>query len=362
MEGVSEPPQFFSRAELGGGFRTLERLLLDERVPVVNVHGAPGSGKSSFVRAFVDRRRSAFPGGVVWLIAHGDLDHAGLVQLPTDAQTLVVLDEVDLANVSSLRDELAWLRQHRPLTQAVTISRLNVSVGRDTAPASRCRRCRSARSWHSSPTVRSLTIEVALNGLRDFSRATHPRSQKPHSGSPRECRSSGSSNGSSGDVVVARDSQGAELPLGSAGRERIDAAVDEISDELIRELAVHPDRLYELNPRRFEELVAELYRRRGFEATLTPASGDEGVDVYVVSNDELGRTLWVVQAKRYAANRKVGAGVVRELLGTVYAKNASAGIVVTTSFFEPGAVRVEQEFEYRIALRDYLSLQDMLRW
>lgn len=362
MEGVSEPPQFFSRAELGGGLRTLERLLLDERVPVVNVHGAPGSGKSSFVRAFVDRRRSAFPGGVVWLIAHGDLDHAGLVQLPTDAQTLVVLDEVDLANVSSLRDELAWLRQHRPLTQAVTISRLNVSVGRDTP------------HFEMPPLPLSQVVALLTDGavvddrgrverlatlLEGNASAVAETSQRLASGMPIERIIEWLERRR---LVVARDSQGAELPLGSPGRERIDAAVDEISDELIRELAVHPDRLYELNPRRFEELVAELYRRRGFEATLTPASGDEGVDVYVVSNDELGRTLWVVQAKRYAANRKVGAGVVRELLGTVYAKNASAGIVVTTSFFEPGAVRVEQEFEYRIALRDYLSLQDMLRW
>jgi restriction endonuclease Mrr len=69
-----------------------------------------------------------------------------------------------------------------------------------------------------------------------------------------------------------------------------------------------------------------------------------------------------IAARRYAAHNKVGARVVRELLGTVQAKNASAGIVVTTSFFEPGAVRMEQEFQYRITLRDYLSLQDMLRF
>jgi restriction endonuclease Mrr len=103
------------------------------------------------------------------------------------------------------------------------------------------------------------------------------------------------------------------LPLGSPARRAIDAVVTEISAELIKELATHPERLYELTPRRFEELVAELYRRRGFEARLTPASGDEGVDVYVVRNDEMGRTLWVVQAKRYAAHNKVGrARVVRQ--------------------------------------------------
>jgi restriction endonuclease len=361
MEGVSEPPRF-SRAEIGGGFNRLERLLLDERVPVVNVHGAPGSGKSSFVRFFADRRRSAFPGGVVWLVAHGDLDHARFVGVPRDARTLVVLDEVDLASVSSLRAELAWLREERPLGQVVTISLLNFSVGRDTP------------ELEMSPLPLSQVVALLADGAAVNDRGRVERLAKLLEGNVSAVAETSQRLASGMPIeriiewlerrrlVVARDAQGAELPLGSPGRERIDAVVDEISDELIRELAAHPDRLYELSPRRFEELVAELYRRRGFEATLTPASGDEGVDVYVVRNDELGRTLCVVQAKRYAANRKVGAGVVRELLGTVYAKNASAGIVVTTSFFEPSAVRFEQEFEYRIALRDYLGLQQMLRW
>lgn len=64
----------------------------------------------------------------------------------------------------------------------------------------------------------------------------------------------------------------------------------------------------------------------------------------------------------YAAHNKIGAGVVRALLGTVHAKNASAGDARQISFFEPGAVRMEQQFEFRIGLRDYFSLQDMLRW
>jgi restriction system protein len=163
-------------------------------------------------------------------------------------------------------------------------------------------------------------------------------------------------------VTVARDVVGNPLLLGTPARTTLDVAVTEISDELIAALAANPAMLHQLDARKFEKLVAELYRRRGFEATLTPASGDEGVDVYVVRRDDVGSTLWVVQAKRYALNHKVGAGVVRELFGTVHAKNASAGILVTTSFFEPGAERMERDYEYKLELRDYLRLQEMLRW
>jgi len=64
-------------------------------------------------------------------VGAGDLDHARLAQLPEDRRALVVLDEVELVNVPSLRDELGWLRERRPLAQVIMISRLNVSVGRD---------------------------------------------------------------------------------------------------------------------------------------------------------------------------------------------------------------------------------------
>jgi restriction system protein len=274
---------------------------------------------------------------------------------------LTVLDEVDLAHIPSLSDELRWLREHRPLAQAITISQLHVSIGPDTPSVETPPLPLAAvldLLVRGSPSGDGARIERLARLLDGNASAVAETSRRLASGMPIERIIEWLEQRR---LVVARDPQGRELALGTPGRQRIDAVVNEISDELIAELAANPERLYDLAPRRFEELVAELYRRRGFEATLTPASGDEGVDVYVVRNDALGRTLWVVQAKRYAAHNKVGAGVVRELLGTVQAKNASAGIVVTTSFFEPGAVRMEQEFQYRITLRDYLSLQDMLR-
>lgn len=130
---------------------------------------------------------------------------------------------------------------------------------------------------------------------------------------------------------------------------------------MIAHLAAHPELLYELSSRRFEELVAELYSGAGFAVELTPASGDGGVDVYAVRRDDLGSTLTVVQAKRYKPELKVEASVVRELFGTVHLTNASAGVLITTSSFQPGAQRLAEQHEWRLSLRDYARLQQMLK-
>ena len=43
-----------------------------------------------------------------------------------------------------------------------------------------------------------------------------------------------------------------------------------------------------MSPRGFEELVAEMLSRLGYEVTLTPASRDGGKDIYAARRDHLG--------------------------------------------------------------------------
>jgi hypothetical protein len=144
-------------------------------------------------------------------------------------------------------------------------------------------------------------------------------------------------------------------------RRALELSVNEISEELIARLAAEPALLYQLHHRRFEELVAELYERQGFHTVLTPQSGDGGVDVYVVRHDELGSSLSVVQCKHHAARRRIGPNLVRELRGTVETTGASAGVLITTSFFTRGARELEQEEQFRLSLQDYDQLQGLLR-
>ncbi|MEI8136769.1 MAG: hypothetical protein WCH21_05515, partial [Bacteroidota bacterium] len=45
--------------------------------------------------------------------------------------------------------------------------------------------------------------------------------------------------------------------------------LNEINDELIAYLAKHPEFLRQLHHRKFEELIAEIFRNKGYDVTLT---------------------------------------------------------------------------------------------
>lgn len=342
--------------------RELEALLVDPSRRIANVHGAPGSGKTALAFLFSQLHRDRFPGGVS--IVHGSsaVDLDGIVRgVSSDRRSLLVLDEVDRMPLPILTEALARVRDQPPRHGVLTTSNTPVFVvGKDThlvamPPLSSAQilDLLEKQSGASTRQLESLARVLAGNAM-----ATEEASRRLASGmSPERIVE----RFESGPLAIAWDPDGRALSDDSPQRARLDFAVREISDALIEELAARPEQLYELDPRKFEKLVAELYRRRGFEATLTPASGDEGVDIYVVSRTDLGQALWVVQAKRYAAENRVEAGVVRELYGTVMAKDASAGILVTTSFFQPGAMKLERKLKYRLNLKDYLDLQEMLR-
>ncbi|MEV4557418.1 restriction endonuclease [Kitasatospora sp. NPDC049285] len=97
-----------------------------------------------------------------------------------------------------------------------------------------------------------------------------------------------------------------------------------------------PD-LFTMDPIAFEELLAELFRRRGFRTSTTARSGDEGVDVLAEDPDPITGGKIVIQAKRY--RHTVSPTAVRDLDATMRSHGANRGILVTTSGFGPGSRR-----------------------
>jgi restriction system protein len=84
----------------------------------------------------------------------------------------------------------------------------------------------------------------------------------------------------------------------------------------------------------FEKLVGEVYRKRGYTITETGGGGaDGGVDLVLKKN---GETIFV-QCKHWKMD-KVGVIIIRELLGVVYDKKASGGIVITSGTFTQEAI------------------------
>jgi restriction endonuclease/topoisomerase-like DNA binding C4 zinc finger protein len=91
--------------------------------------------------------------------------------------------------------------------------------------------------------------------------------------------------------------------------------------------------LQQMDPLEFEKVISHAYRSLGFEVEETPASGDGGVDAYIRRD---GKTL-ILQCKRFASAR-VGAPVLRDLLGTIVAESADGGVLATTSSFTEEAI------------------------
>ncbi|WP_326846120.1 restriction endonuclease [Streptomyces kaniharaensis] len=95
-----------------------------------------------------------------------------------------------------------------------------------------------------------------------------------------------------------------------------------------------PD-LFEMDPIDFENLIAELFRLRGFRVMTTARSGDVGVDVIAEDLDPVTGGKIVIQAKRYRST--VSPTAVRDLDSTVRHHGAIKGILVTTAGFGPGS-------------------------
>lgn len=143
--------------------------------------------------------------------------------------------------------------------------------------------------------------------------------------------------------------------------QEIIAASNEFWDRQIRYFSENPNALRTTDPRHFEELIAELLDRNGLDVELTPPSGDGGRDVLAWANTLAGRHLYLVECKRYAANRPVGVEIVRALYGVVQAENATAGLIVATSEFTKGAKQFQETIKHRMDLQGYEGLIEWLR-
>ncbi len=132
-------------------------------------------------------------------------------------------------------------------------------------------------------------------------------------------------------------------------------------NRLIARLAQDPELLYSVPPRRFEELVAELLHRDGLIVTLTPQTHDGGRDILAISETPLGEFLYLVECKRWSKNRPVDVSLVRELYGVVARDRATAGMIVTTSYFSRDSLKFRDEIRYQMGLKDYQGLVAWLR-
>ena len=130
-----------------------------------------------------------------------------------------------------------------------------------------------------------------------------------------------------------------------------------VNNSLLDKAYYDPDFIYKIKPYQFEELVAELLEREGFNVNLTKKTHDGGKDIFIAQNNTLGNFLYYVECKQFSPNNHVGVKLVRELYGTVSADRATAGILVTTSYFSKQAIDFVENVRNRLSLKNYLELR-----
>lgn len=339
-------------------------LLLPEP-KVVAITGAPGSGKTALAMMFAHQHAKSFPAGTyhVHTTPFEPLQAtvAAHVSNPS-APYLLILDELESRQPQQQNIELAELRRIRPAARIICISR--------------------SQSWAGAI---DLSLQLGnLNredfqeflqklGVFDGGRGTDHQAYEALGGNPLLARLTAEYLRSSSQTprqvlehlrsfshsgIVGLDGQ--PLARGTSAEQRIIVDVQSVSDDLVARAYAEPKLLYQITPRRFEELVAELLARLGYEITLTPASKDGGKDIYAAKKDDLGSFLYVVECKQYSPDRRVGVGLIRELNGVVQAERATAGILATTAFFTKGAKEFQERISNQISLKDYLGIQEWL--
>jgi restriction system protein len=334
------------------------------------VLGPAGAGKTTLVRLFLNDRFGSvfghplFPGGVAYVYgyyAEPIRDYVNReIGLPIYQRALLVIDEAEQLSEPQ-RFEVGALLSQFPSLSLLLSSREEVRIG-DQTPL--------------IITLGALDFEQFLELLhQEISDIDHSVARDLWAavkGNPLMATISAQTIREGGvqwrQVLRSFDRFGRTGVLDPDGRPvdldrkppcQIVAQVCATNDELIRMLRANPDALHSLAPRRFEEIVGELLSRQGYRVELTPTSRDGGFDIYVAKKDDIGEFLYLVECKRYTPPRKVGVQVIRSLYGVVQQRNATGGIVVTTSYFTSDAIDFQQSLRYQLHLRDYIELQ---RW
>ncbi len=117
------------------------------------------------------------------------------------------------------------------------------------------------------------------------------------------------------------------------------------SDVAFNELGVYiknnPKKMDLIAPRRFEELVEDIFKNNGFNTILTKSTRDGGIDIKLIEH-KTGE-IYLVECKKYSEKNHVGVDIVRQLLGVQLIEGVKKAKIVTTSRFSKDAAKVKEK-------------------
>ena len=330
---------------------------------MVNVVGEFGSGKTALAMVFSERSKDLFPGGTLRYDPGGSpealLKVFGSEALIAGPSQLLIVDET--SRLSDIEMEtLNGLVERSPSIHVLALGRAPIRT-----------RAVNSVAIHLGTLSESELHEVIVKRFRGLSGNDYERIH--HELRAKLTRLAPALSEFPGDDLTVRQwlrylhdlvYSGIRDETGKSIQEvpnELLVTVRDINEELLARLRQNPSDVYSLSPRKFEELVAELLHRQKWDVELTPESDDGGFDIYAVRTGELGKVLFLVECKKWTPPNHVGVKVVRSLYGVVEEMKATAGTIVTTSYFTKRAKEFEERLEFKLHLQDFNNLASWLK-
>jgi restriction system protein len=142
--------------------------------------------------------------------------------------------------------------------------------------------------------------------------------------------------------------------------EQLESAYKSLRTDLAQRLI---DQVKRCSPAFFERLVVDLLVAMGYGGSRADAgkavgqSGDGGIDG-IIKEDRLGLDIVYIQAKRWEGN--VGRPHVQAFVGALAGRQASKGVMITTSKFTDDAIRYANSVQQKIVLIDGDSVSNYM--
>ena len=128
---------------------------------------------------------------------------------------------------------------------------------------------------------------------------------------------------------------------------------------IIKEFYADHSRLNNINHRKFEEVIAELFRYHGYEVSLTKQTRDGGFDMILQKTLDDGRPFKAIVECKKRSKKKIDVNIIRCFSAVAYREGIRDGIIVTTSFFSPDAEKESKLMPADLLLK---NRNDVLSW
>jgi len=371
-------PKFINREK---ELHHISELLLTKHSRLVLVQGTPGSGKTAFARAFlnaqdaetfwlslqkVTRVVSAPAGLIMSPLAAGYRWWLGIDDVTVSAcrrARYVVVDDVDATTLGDVLDLIKKCPQQQFILLSPETLDLPASTDRIVlSPLALAEVRQLVETWASALKVAWTSQQMSDFIERYSGPDANPRSILQAVDAMREAGGVEVGLAALQPFVQAGLLDASGTPLSSESSEFIEVVsnIKFVNSRLLDNVRHNPSLLYSIESRDFELLVAELLSEQGFSVDVTRRSRDGGVDMWIAENRSIGSFRYLVECKKYLPENKVGVKIVREVFGTLQASRATAGLIVTTSYFTRDAKEFAEQVRYQMSLRDYVDIRKWL--